>query len=210
MKEQRKQQKRSIVQWYEDEKRGLIKNMMLVWATILATTALFVVAYFGNLITIGAGAHSYSEQDYGTINEVIEGSRTEGIGMDIKNLRENLDECRTTSIGKKETVLEGILDRGYFKAIVEVLLNENYEIVETKRNYSSEEEYMVSFWKDFGVRILLCVLGIFIMLTGIFILGIKFIYTVALVLQRSTRKKERRGVKKNKKENSNTELEVSA
>ena len=202
MKEQRKQQKRSIVQWYEDEKKGLIRNVILVWTIILVTTAVFVVAYFG--------AHSYSEQDYVTINEVIEGSRTEGIGVDMKNLRENLDECRTTSIGKKETALEGVLDRGYFKAVVEVLLNENYEIVETKRNYSSEEEYMVSFWKDFGVRILICVLGIFIMITTIFILGIKFIYAVAFILQRRIRKKERRGAKKIKKENSNTELEVSA
>lgn len=212
MKEERKQiQKRNIVQWYEEEKRGLVRNMILVWVTVLAVSTVFAVAYFVNLTYIGAGAHSYSEQDYTTINEIIDNSRTEGIGVDIKNLRENLDECRTTSIGKKETILEGILDRGYFRAVVEVVLNENYEITQVKRNYNNEAEYMVSFWQDFGIRIVTMVLGIFAILTVTFFIIIKVPVTVAKVLQNTNiKKKEKRTSRQRKgKANSNNEVEVS-
>ena len=190
---------------------GLVKVVLIIVATFLCTCALFSASAMKNLQEIGKEANSYSEADYDKIKADIEESLTAEYGVDTKLLRKKGIDESTTNYKKatKETTLKCMLDRGYFKAIVQVVLDENDRVKEnsTVRNFNSEQEYMESYWKDLGSRIVTDVVKAFSLVMGaccvvvLGIAGIRAIVKIALKREKKPRERKSRKASKSKENN---------
>lgn len=148
---------------------------LLLGAVLLSIC--IVVSYRYWTRSIGDGAYKYSDETYEHIEEIVATCAIPDAGLDRLPLQKELTKFVDT-FENQNTELFCLIRDGYFRAEVTVDMDENCNIINSRRNYNSLQEYMDHYWLDLGFRVLSSALGAFIVLEGA-VLGSISLFTFA-------------------------------
>ncbi len=158
---------KSIVEKYADFKQALYKVGIVILYMVISIPICIGGAYDHNTVLYGDGPVNYSEDEYDIMKVALEGSPKEenqedkteenteegmepclieDIGLDIKRFRENVTDYEIYTEGQK-TILRAWRTTGSFVAEITVTLDENYHVIDTKKNYENKAQYMKQFYK---------------------------------------------------------------
>lgn len=150
MKENRREKtRRTFLQWYQEEQPSLKKGLSMNLRAVIGIPLFIVVAFIVCLHHIGSGAYSYSESIYTQLATSIQNNVVQDIGMDAMMLQAEVDKYVST-YENGITTLTCSKRNGYFEAKVTAQFSEQYEVLSTKKNYESREQYMREYWIIFG------------------------------------------------------------
>lgn len=217
---QEKKAKKSLVEEYKDFRQAVLKVGIVFLYVVIAIPVCISIAYDNSIKTFGDGPVNYTEDAYDIMKEALEGPPqddveenlvvksdddteekiepclVENIGLDIKRFRSYVTDYELHSEGEN-TILNAWITKGSFKAEIEVTMDENYHVTETKRNYESKQQYMDEFYDQLRWG-------------SIFNGGVLFVYiTIALfasvsavmfIVEKCSKIKEHKKEKKQKKD----------
>lgn len=135
-------------EWYQEGKKRKWRRTILSKPSLASITLFIVFSYLLFVIGMGHAAHGYSEENYNKIEEQIYNNIGVDIGINVMALREHVEYNLDDRKGKNTKLVVNIGD-GHFNAEVIAILEDNYQIKETIRNYTSIDSYMLEFWKYF-------------------------------------------------------------
>lgn len=162
------QQQKSIVERYAEFKQAVCKVGIVILYIVISIPICISGAYDHNTILYGDGPVNYSEDEYDIMKVALEGSPKEenqedkteenpeegiepclieDIGLDIKRFREYVTDYEIHTEGQL-TILRAWRTTGSFTAEMTVTLNENYHVIDTKKNYENKAQYMEQFYKQ--------------------------------------------------------------
>ncbi|MCI8700264.1 MAG: hypothetical protein HFJ47_02855 [Clostridia bacterium] len=158
---------KSIVEKYADFKQALYKVGIVILYMVISIPICIGGAYDHNTVLYGDGPVNYSEDEYDIMKVALEGSPKEenqenkteenpeegiepclieDIGLDIKEFRKYVTDYEIYTEGQK-TILRAWRTTGSFVAEITVTLDENYHVIDTKKNYENKAQYMKQFYK---------------------------------------------------------------
>lgn len=221
----KKNTKKSLVEEYKDFQRAVCKVAIVFLYVVIAIPVCISISYDNSIKKFGDGPVNYTEDAYDIMKEALEGTPqdeaeeliekinndieekiepclVENIGLDIKRFRSYVTDYEMHSEGEN-TILKAWITEGSFKAEIEVTMDENYHVTETKRNYENKQQYMDEFYNQLRWHSIIGGVESFLAVTAILFLTMELV--MLIIGECSKIRKLRKEKKKSKEQNSQKE-----
>lgn len=228
---QKKKTKRSLVEEYNAFRRAVCKTAIAFLYVVIAIPVCISRSYDYGIKMFGDGPVNYAEDAYDIMKEALEGTSqddgeenlvvksdedieekiepclVENIGLDIKRFRAYVTDYELHSEGEN-TILKAWITEGSFKAEIEVTMDENYHVTETKRNCENKQQYMDEFYNKLHWISIVGGVGIFLAVTAILLLTMELVMIIIGVCSKIRERRKEKKQNKNKEQESQKEDSV--
>ena len=145
------QQRKGFIAIWDEMWQAVRKTIVLILYTIITIPVFFAISNYLCWQLMGNDICTYDNAIYDNIEKTVaentvvvyneETGAAEAAVIDTFAIMNMVDTCQSDR-KNGEIFLRCTVKRGYFEAIVTTRINEDCKIIEMKRNYNSEKEYM--------------------------------------------------------------------